>query len=59
MASSFKNAGMTVATTDNSSANVYTASTNGGAVIHAVYISNMCCICVVNAVYIMYMLYNL
>tara|TARA_A200000159_G_scaffold164948_1_gene197900 strand:- start:9113 stop:9463 length:351 start_codon:yes stop_codon:yes gene_type:complete len=40
MASSFKNAGMTVATTDNSSANVYTASTNGGAVIHAVYISN-------------------
>jgi hypothetical protein len=39
MASSFKNAGMTVVTTDNSSANLYTAS-GVTAVVHAVYISN-------------------
>ena len=40
MASSFKNAGRAVSVTDNTAANVYTAGTNGGAVIHAVYISN-------------------
>ena len=39
MASSFKNAGMSVVTTDNSSANLYTASVVT-AVVHAVYISN-------------------
>jgi len=39
MASSFKNAGMAVVTTDNSSANLYTAS-GVTAVVHAVYISN-------------------
>lgn len=39
MASSFKNAGMTVVTTDNASANLYTAS-GVTAVVHAVYISN-------------------
>ena len=39
MASSFKNAGMTVVTTDNASANLYTAS-GVVAVVHAVYISN-------------------
>jgi len=39
MASAFKNAGMTVVTTDNSSANLYTAS-GVVAVVHAVYISN-------------------
>lgn len=39
MASAFKNAGMTVVTTDNSSANLYTAS-GVTAVVHAVYISN-------------------
>jgi hypothetical protein len=39
MASAFKNAGMTVVTTDNSSANLYTA-TGVVAVVHAVYISN-------------------
>jgi hypothetical protein len=39
MASSFKNAGMSVVTTDNSSANLYTAS-GVTAVVHAVYISN-------------------
>ena len=39
MASAFKNAGMTVVTTDNSSANLYTA-TCVVAVVHAVYISN-------------------
>jgi len=39
VASTFKNAGMTVITTDNSSANLYTAS-GVTAVIHAVYISN-------------------
>ena len=40
MASAFKNAGMTVVTTNNSSANLYTAPSNGTAVIHALYISN-------------------
>ena len=39
MASSFKNAGMSVVTTDNSSAHLYTAS-GVTAVVHAVYISN-------------------
>ena len=39
MASTFKNAGMAVVTTDNSSANLYTA-TGVTAVIHALYISN-------------------
>ena len=39
MASAFKNAGMTVVTTDNASANLYTAS-GVTAVVHAVYISN-------------------
>jgi hypothetical protein len=39
MASAFKNAGMTVVTTDNSSANLYTA-TGVVAVVHALYISN-------------------
>ena len=40
MASTFKNAGMAVVTTDNSSANLYTAGGSTYAVIHAVYISN-------------------
>ena len=40
MASAFKNAGMTVVTTNNASANLYTAPANGTAVIHALYISN-------------------
>ena len=40
MASAFKNAGMTVVTTDTSAANLYTAPSNGQAVIHALYISN-------------------
>jgi hypothetical protein len=39
MASTFKNAGMTVGTNDNVSANLYTA-TGVTAVIHALYISN-------------------
>ena len=39
MASAFKNAGMAVVTTDNASANLYTAS-GVTAVVHAVYISN-------------------
>jgi hypothetical protein len=39
MASAFKNAGMSVVTTDNASANLYTAS-GVVAVVHAVYISN-------------------
>ena len=39
MASAFKNAGMAVVTTDNVSANLYTAS-GVTAVVHAVYISN-------------------
>ena len=40
MASAFKNAGMTVVTTDGNGANLYTAPSNGTAVIHALYISN-------------------
>ena len=40
MASSFKNAGMVVVTTDNSSANLYTCPSATAAVIHALYISN-------------------
>ena len=40
MASAFKNAGMTVVTADTSSANLYTAPSNGQAVIHALYVSN-------------------
>ena len=39
MASAFKNAGMTVVTTDDASANLYTAS-GVTSVVHAVYISN-------------------
>jgi hypothetical protein len=39
MASTFKNAGMTVVTTDDASANLYTA-TGVTAVVHALYISN-------------------
>ena len=40
MASTFKNAGMTVITSDNSSANLYTCPGATTAVIHALYISN-------------------
>ena len=40
MASSFKNAGMTIVTSDNSSANFYTCPSATVAVIHALYISN-------------------
>ena len=40
MASAFKNAGITVPTTDNSSANLYTSGTSGGGVIHALYVTN-------------------
>ena len=40
MASAFKNAGMTVVTANTSAANLYTAPSNGTAVIHALYISN-------------------
>ena len=40
MASSFKNAGMTIVTTDNASANFYTCPSATVAVIHALYISN-------------------
>jgi len=40
MASTFKNAGLVVGTTDNSSADLYTAPGAGTAVIHALYISN-------------------
>ena len=40
MASSFKNAGMTLITSDNSSANFYTCPSATVAVIHALYISN-------------------
>jgi hypothetical protein len=40
MASSFKNAGMTVVTSDNASANFYTCPSATVAVIHALYISN-------------------
>ena len=39
MASAFKNAGMSVVTTDDASANLYTAS-GVTSVVHAVYISN-------------------
>ncbi len=40
MASAFKNAGMTNSQVDDATANVYTAPSNGTAVLHAVYISN-------------------
>ena len=40
MASTFKNAGMTVITSDNASANLYTCPSATTAVIHALYISN-------------------
>jgi hypothetical protein len=40
MASTFKNAGMTVITSDNSSADLYTCPGATTAVIHALYISN-------------------
>ena len=40
MASSFKNAGMTIVTSDNASANFYTCPSDTVAVIHALYISN-------------------
>ena len=40
MASSFKNAGMTIVTSDSASANFYTCPSATVAVIHALYISN-------------------
>ena len=40
MASTFKNAGITVQLTDNSAANLYTAGASEQAVIHALYVSN-------------------
>lgn len=40
MASSFKNAGLTLSDVDNSSANLYTSGGSSKAVIHALYISN-------------------
>ena len=40
MASTFKNAGTTVVTTDNSSANLYSAGGSVYSVVHALYISN-------------------
>ena len=40
MASTFKNAGMAVITSDNASANFYTCPSATVAVIHALYISN-------------------
>ena len=40
MASTFKNAGMTIPFTDNSSADLYTAGGSGQAVVHALYITN-------------------
>ena len=40
MASAFKNAGMTIITSDNASANFYTCPSATVAVIHALYISN-------------------
>ena len=40
MASAFKNAGQANPTTDGVGGNVYTAPSNGTAVLHAVYISN-------------------
>ena len=41
MASTFKNAGMTIVHTDDSNADLYTAGGSVYAVIHAVYISNL------------------
>jgi hypothetical protein len=41
MASTFKNAGLDVGTTDNSSNNLYTCPAATTAVIHALYISNL------------------
>ena len=40
MASAFKNAGQANPTSDDATANVYTAPSNGSAVLPAVYISN-------------------
>ena len=40
MASTFKNAGLTVPTTDTSAGDLYTAGGSETAVIHAVYVSN-------------------
>tara|TARA_B100001287_G_scaffold194159_1_gene164220 strand:+ start:57 stop:404 length:348 start_codon:yes stop_codon:yes gene_type:complete len=40
MASTFKNAGLAVGVTDNSSANLYTVPSGAQAVIHALFISN-------------------
>lgn len=40
MASTFKNAGLDVGTSDNSSNNLYTCPASTSAVIHALYISN-------------------
>ena len=40
MASTFKNAGMSVASVDDATANLYSAPSATKAVIHAVYISN-------------------
>jgi len=40
MASTFKNAGLTVPTTDTSAGDLYTAGGSETAVIHAVYLSN-------------------
>ena len=40
MESAFKNAGMTIVTSDNASANFYTCPSSTVAVIHALYISN-------------------
>ena len=40
MASTFKNAGITVPVVDDSSANLFTAGASATAVIHAVYVSN-------------------
>ena len=41
MASTFKNAGMTIVHTDDANADLYTAGGSVYAVIHAVYISNL------------------
>lgn len=41
MASTFKNAGLVVSTTNNGSANLYTCPSATQAVIHALYISNL------------------
>ena len=40
MASTFKNAGMTIPFTDDSNADLYTAGGSGQAVIHALYLTN-------------------